>query len=103
MIESDWKILRTVKEAALERLCGRILAQAKAVIDSDEGSNHERYGRLFQTIKDRDDDIKWAFDRVSRSNALQKLAAMVKLELVTDEELARFSEETRETARRMLS
>jgi hypothetical protein len=101
MTESDWKILRDVKPAALERLCGRILEASQDAIRGF-GTNHERFLRLFETIQNRNEEIVWAFDRLSRSTADQKLGAMIKLGLVTDEELARFSPETLGTARYMV-
>jgi hypothetical protein len=98
MTESEWKILRTVKEAALERLCGRIMDQSQAVIQG-RGTNHERYLRLYKVVQDGDDEVAWAFNDLRRSTADYRLAAMVKLGLVTDEELGRFSEATRESTR----
>jgi hypothetical protein len=99
MTESEWKLLRTVKEAALDRLCARILEQSKAVIEDASASTHERYLRLFTLIREGDDDVAWAFNGLRRSTADQQFAVMVKLGLVTDEELARFSEKTREGTR----
>lgn len=101
MTEAEWKTLRTVKEAALERLCGRILDESQAAIQGD-GSNHERFLRLFAVVRDRNDDVAWAFDRLSRSTADQKLAVMAKLGLVTDDELARFEPGTQAFVRTMV-
>jgi hypothetical protein len=101
MTESEWKILREVKAAALERLCGRILEESQAAIQG-VGTNYERFLRLFDTVRDRNDDVAWAFDNLKRSTADQKLGIMVKLGLVTDEELARFSPETQATVRYMV-
>jgi hypothetical protein len=66
------------------------------------GTNHERYLRLFRVLQDGDDDVAWAFNDLRRSTANNRLAAMVKLGLVTDDELGRFSEATRETTQLML-
>ena len=56
MTEAEWKILRTVKGAALERLCGRIMDECQVEIQGS-GTNHERYLRLFQVVRQGDDDI----------------------------------------------
>jgi hypothetical protein len=96
MDEREWKILRGVKEAALERLCERILSSCRETMEGG-GTWHERYLRVFRTVGEGNDDIAWAFDDLRRSNMLHKLAAMVKLGLVTDEELARFTPKTRES------
>lgn len=94
--ESEWKILRELRPVALDRLCARILAESRAVIDDPSKSNHERYLALFALIQDRDDDIAVAFNDVRRSNALGRLAAIVHQDLLTDLELQRFGKETRE-------
>ncbi|HEU4557167.1 MAG TPA: hypothetical protein VFS20_04930 [Longimicrobium sp.] len=98
MTESEWKTLRTVKEAALERHCGRILDECQAVIQGS-GSSHERYLRLYEVVENGDNQISWAFNDLRRSVADERLAFMVQLGLVTDEELGRFSGETRERTR----
>ena len=36
--ERDWKILRNLKQVALERYCERILQEVKAHIDQGEGT-----------------------------------------------------------------
>jgi hypothetical protein len=96
MDEQDWKVLRNVKEAALERLSERILQDCRETIQGG-GSWHARYLRVFKAIRHGDDEIAWAFNDLRRSNMLHKLAAMVKLGLVTNEELARFTPRTRES------
>ena len=101
MTESEWKILRDVKQAALERLCARILEQCQAVIQG-QGTSHERYLRLYETVHKGDDEIAWGFNDVKRSTALIKLSVMTRLGLVTDEELARFEPGTQETVRFMM-
>lgn len=50
-------------------------------------------------LSDGDDEIAWAFNDLRRSNADERLAFMVKLGLVTDDELGRFDESTRERTR----
>lgn len=101
MTESEWKILRTVKEAALERLCERIMDECQTVIQGS-GTSHERYLRLFRAVERGDKKIAWAFNDLRRSVADERLAFMVHLGLVTDEELGRFSESTRERTRLLL-
>jgi hypothetical protein len=67
-----------------------------------EGTSHGRYLRLYETVHKGDDEVDWAFNDLKRSTALIKLGAMARLGLVTDEELARFEPDTRETVRFML-
>lgn len=93
--ERDWKVFRTVREAALDRFCARVLKKAASVIQ-DKGTNHERYLRLYRLLQERDRDIAFAFNDFRRSTAIIQLARIHALGVVTNEELARFSPETRE-------
>jgi hypothetical protein len=101
MTEPEWKILREVKAAALERHCARILERCQAVIGG-EGTSHERYLSLWKAIEKGDGEIGRAFDGLSRSTAMMKLAMMASMGLVTSEELARFEPRTLEAVRFML-
>jgi len=49
-------------------------------------------------LKERDMGLSTAFDDMRRSTALERLAAMIAVEAVTDEELNQFSALTRESA-----
>jgi len=57
--------------------------------------SHERYLNLYQYVQKRDRILASAFDDQRRSNALLKLAAIYAQGLLTEEEFARFTEETR--------
>ena len=95
--ESDWRVLRSVHDEALERYCTRVLDDV-VQIARGEGTAHERYLRVFRAVDDHNDRIAHAFDDMRRSRAIQRLAAMMNLDVVTDEELARFSKPAREMA-----
>lgn len=96
--ERDWKVLRSVKDAALDRFCARVFDECRAVMDDESTSNHQRYLRLFRLIEERDEDLSHAFDDMRRSTALWRIAWIRYLELFTEEEWERFSPGTRETA-----
>jgi len=93
--ESDWKIFRQVHETALDRFCQKVLSEVTHLTADTGKSNHERYGELYGLIKKRDKEMAHMFDRLSRSNALFQLASMRLHGLVMDDELARFSQEVR--------
>jgi hypothetical protein len=95
ILESDWKLLRDLSRTALGRLCKRILDEATAVCGDEAKSNHERYLALYKLIHERDKDIAQAFNGLRRSSAIVQLGAMRALDLLTEEEFSRFSEETR--------
>lgn len=94
--ERDWKHLRAVHRAALERFCGRVLRECAAVIDAPGRTAHEHYLALYQLIRERDDDIADAFNDMRRSRAVLRLVEMRRLGAVTDEELEGFSPSMRE-------
>ena len=99
--ERDWTHLRTVHESALERFCTQVLDDAVAITHDDRLSAHERYLQLFQLLHERNAMMTPAFDDIRRSTGLQRLAAMVSLNLVTREELAGFNPDVQDTAREM--
>jgi len=94
--EKDWKILRGLKGELLERFCQLVLVSAGQIIQDDTKSQHARHLRLFEFIQTRDKALARAFDDITRSNALLRLAFMRQAELLTDEEFGLFSEDTRE-------
>lgn len=95
--ESDWKVFREVRGAALERFCARVLREAQDIAADETASFHDRYLRAFQLFAERDRELSRAFNDPRRSQAMLQLVSMHALRLLTPEELARFSPATRET------
>jgi hypothetical protein len=96
--ESDWRVLRSVHRAALDRYCAQVLDECERAIRGADGSAHDRYLRLFRLLKERHKRLAAAFDDLRRTTAIQRLAAMIALGVVTDAELGEFSAPTRESA-----
>ena len=94
--ESDWKLLREIAPVALDRFCGRILADINHIASDSTRNCHQRYLAVFALIRDRDKEIAEAFNDLRRSTALLQLAIMRSHGLLSDNEFARFSAETRE-------
>ena len=97
--EKDWKYLRALEATALERYCTRVLEESSAIIRDTSDSPYDRYLRLFYLLHERNAEMGTAFDDLRRSTALQRLAAMVGLGLLTEEELAGFNADVQETVR----
>jgi len=97
--EHDWRVLRSVHRSALDRYCSRVLDECVATIQRADLSAHDRYLKLYTLLKERDKSLAAAFDDLRRSTALQRLAAMIALRVVTDQELSQFSVATRDAAR----
>lgn len=96
MTESEWKIFRSVRVDALDRLCGRALGEITQAAAQEGKSNHDRFLAVFDLVMDCNDQIADAFDHLSRSKALMQLTIMRSMGLLTDEDLAQFSQQTRE-------
>ena len=96
--ESDWKLLRSLHRAALERYCARVLDECAVVVRDDNLSAHDRYLRLVRLVRERDDRVAAAFDDMRRSTAIQRLAGMINLGVVSSLELEQFTLATRESA-----
>jgi hypothetical protein len=97
--EADWKVLRAVHPEALERFCERVLAECQTLIEHTGMSAHERYLDLFALLQERNREMAGAFDDMRRSRALQRLAAMVDLGMITEDEIAKFSSGVRQYIR----
>jgi hypothetical protein len=92
--ESDWKIFRELHRVALERMCERVLKEAREQMGAQKTAV-ERYWELNELVRKREKEIRQAFDDLRRSTAWLQIRIIYLLELWTKEELGRFSEETR--------
>jgi hypothetical protein len=93
--ESDWKVFRKLHPVAVERYCERVLAESESLHRDTSRSAHERYLALYQLFRERDKELARLFDDFRRSTALWQIAAIKGRGLLTGEEFAQFSEETR--------
>ncbi len=97
--ESDWKVLSRLKPLALDRLCQQILMTSEDIIArTKEGGYHSAYLELFKHIQTNDKRLSSCFDDWRRSQAFFILANWRREKLITDEEFAAFSAETRKVA-----
>jgi hypothetical protein len=93
--EADWKTFRQLRAVALERFCERVLADIRSASSVAGHSAHERYLKVFEILRDKDKELASLFDNPRRSTAKVQLSMIVSAGLLTDEELLRFSPETR--------
>lgn len=96
--EHDWRVLRSVHRTALDRYCARVLEECEEGMQATGSSPHDRYIRLFRLLNERDESIAAAFNDLRRSTAIQRLASMIALGVVTDAELSQFTPATRDAA-----
>jgi hypothetical protein len=97
--ESDWKIFRELRLVALDRFCERALARITEAAADPGKTNHARYLTIWDVMSEHDKVIAHAFNDVRRSTAFLTLVAIQSLDVLTAEELARFSPETVERLR----
>lgn len=96
MTDSDWRTFRQLQEIALERFCERVLKEIESIAADASKSCHRRYLDIFCLTEQRDKELARAFDNPRRSTALIQLSILRSSDLLTEEELARFSPDTRD-------
>jgi hypothetical protein len=93
--EADWKVFRQLRLLALDRFCERVLAEVSGLAADADKSHHEHYLAVYQLLQRRDEELADAFNNPRRSTALVQLARIQLQNLLSAEEFARFSPETR--------
>jgi hypothetical protein len=78
-----------------------VLADIKSVLDDARNSTHQRCVAAFKLVKERKKEMASLFDDYRRSTAFLQLALMQSYNLLTPEDLAAFSAETREKLQRL--
>lgn len=97
--EPDWKFFRQLRPLALERFCQRVLSDIEGLTQDGAKTSHERYLAIYGLVQQRDRELADTFNDPRRSTAFAQLARMQDLNLLTVEEMARFSPDTREIVR----
>jgi flagellar basal body-associated protein FliL len=100
--ESDWNVLRQLHAIARERYSSRTVSEIQAISSATDRSAHDRHVDVLALIKKLKPEMENAFDDMRRSRAFQRLLAIQSHDLLTEEELKRFSPEMRELLRSML-
>ena len=87
--ERDWKYLRSIKRELLEALCKRINDEALRIVTDPSPSQHEKFLRLYNHLMEENEVVAECFDDWRRSNILDKLLALRRRRLLTDEHVSR--------------
>lgn len=93
--EKDWKYLRHIQPEMLASLCNRINQEAMGILRSGDGSEQEKYQRLYQHIHDSDKIIAVCFNDWRRSTIGQRIIHLNSHGLLTQEHFQHLTEETR--------
>jgi hypothetical protein len=100
--ERDWKLLRSLKDRALNDACSRIFDAVEKIAKKMDGREHEAYLELWKLLKKQDDLIALMFNDFKRSTAVLKLAVWRQECLVSEGDFALFTEETREIVKKII-
>ena len=98
--ERDWKLFRQLQPLAIERFCEKVLSEIRD-ISASGASAHKRYLRVFKIVRDQDKELATLFDNPRRSNAWFQLSLIHSHDLLTLEEMQRFSPETQQRVREL--
>lgn len=93
--ESDWKKFKTLRPLALQRYCDRVMQKVDSIIHDNSKGSHERYLEMYKVVREDDKKLARMFDGFSRSKALFQLVMYYDNDLLSEEEITQFSEETR--------
>jgi len=99
--EKDWKRLSGLKESLLNSACETIFRRIEQISSTRKGREHEAYLELWKEINKEDGVIAEMFNDLKRSNAVFKIAALKHHGVLTDEQLAQFSQETQDEVARL--
>jgi hypothetical protein len=92
--ESDWRVFRELRPVWLERYCAKLNQQVIKKLSDSRRSEHERYIDVYRFIQKKDRDLGDAFNDFRRSTATRQISIIRTLGVVTEQEVARFSEQT---------
>jgi hypothetical protein len=101
--ERDWKTLRELHSAALDRYCQRVLREIAGISGDHGRSAHERYLAVYDLVRQRNREMADAFDDMRRSQALERILWIRRLGLFTEEEYLRFTDEMRDRVARIMA
>jgi hypothetical protein len=97
--ESDWRILRRLHSNALERFCQQSLVEIQRLASNTDEPCRDRYIQISNLVRDRNREMAHALDDMHRSQAIQRIACIYSLGLLTEEEFNLFSPGTRDAVR----
>ncbi len=94
--KSDWIKFKAIKEQALEKFCANAFAEFEATMHDESLSIHDRYLKLYDSVRKTDKRLARTFDGLSRSRAAWQMKMMQAEGLVDDEAMEELSDEFRE-------
>lgn len=99
--EKDWKMLSVLKENLLNSACETIFQRIEQLSSTRKGREHATYLELWKLMNQEDKVIAEMFDDLKRSNAVFKIAALKHHGVLTDDQLALFSQAIQDKVARL--
>jgi len=102
--ERDWKVLRRIRDDALHRLSVRMLSGVRNMVSEVDlnGDAHSAFLSICRYVHDQNLELGDLFDDWRRSTAITTLMRWASAAIITEEEFADFSVETKELVRSMI-
>jgi hypothetical protein len=91
--EKDWRVFRELRPIWLQRYCARVNKEVIKKLSDTGRSEHERYIDVYRFLQKKDRELGGAFNDFRRSTATSQISIIRSLGVVTEAEVARFSEE----------
>jgi hypothetical protein len=101
--ESDWKLFRKLQLELTNKACESIFKQVNDIANVRAGKEHQSYLDLYSLIKTEDNKIAEMFNNPTRNNVILKIVTLRRNEVLSNEQLQMFSEQTQEFVNRILN
>jgi len=93
--EKDWKTARSMFDGLLDLAFERIVDKASGIINDDDADSRDKYHKLRNTLRDEGKLLSSMFDDFKRSAAIMQISLWKHHGLLTDDQFAQFTPETR--------
>lgn len=94
--ESDWKVLRDLKQELLDAASEEVFKQILALCDTREGRQYKVLRELHKLIGAEERRLAVMFEEMRPATALVKIMNLCKAGLIDEARFERFSAETQE-------
>lgn len=93
--EPDWKLLRSFHDVMLELCSKRNNDVIRGILSDQSMSEYDRYLAVYRKVESQDKIVAECFNDWCRSRALLCILALRHFKLMSDDQFALLSEETR--------
>ncbi len=99
-MESDWKEFRNIVPTLRERYLEKLIPELTATLRDHAQTPTERFWSAHERMKEIEKTLRACLDGHSRSRMMSYIFQMIRHQMMTEEDLAGFSEELRERVKR---